>query len=124
MARSRSDSCTTLGRTCASRIRRPASTASSTPRPLSGTSVQPVKRFSRFQVLSPWRRRTSVPGLLAVPIDLSRDLHNMRKLRGVEARAADEAAVAVRELDVRLHVARVDAASIEDPHLARRTGTD
>jgi hypothetical protein len=27
---------------------------------VSGTSVQPVKRFSRFQVDSPWRMRTSL----------------------------------------------------------------
>ena len=39
---------------------RPAAVASSTPFGERSTSVQPVKRFSRFQVLSPWRSRTSV----------------------------------------------------------------
>src|SRR5205809_3432002 len=43
-----SDSWTTPGRSRASFISRPASTASWTPRSLSGTSVQPVNRFSRF----------------------------------------------------------------------------
>src|SRR6185295_17880610 len=40
--------------------RRPASAASSRPRSVRSTSVQPVKRFSLFQVLSPWRSRTTL----------------------------------------------------------------
>src|SRR5260370_16612632 len=40
------------------------------PRSLSGTSVHPVKRFSRFHVLSPWRSRTRVPGFSAMAVDL------------------------------------------------------
>src|SRR5207237_7684617 len=43
-----------------SRNRRPASRASRSPCGDSPTSVQPVKRFSRFQVLCPCRSRTSV----------------------------------------------------------------
>ena len=39
---------------------RPASRASSRPLSERSTSVQPVKRFSLFQVLSPWRSRTSL----------------------------------------------------------------
>ncbi len=38
---------------------RPAARASSTPCAERSTSVQPVKRFSRFQPDSPWRSRTS-----------------------------------------------------------------
>src|SRR5712691_5223124 len=89
MARSKSDSCTTAGRRPASFMRRPASCASFTPRSLSGTSVHPVNRFSRFHVLSPWRRRTSVPGL-AVAIHLGRRLDDVRELVGVEARPGAE----------------------------------
>src|SRR5204862_190663 len=40
--------------------RRPASAASARPRSDRSTSVQPVKRFSLFQVLSPWRSRTTL----------------------------------------------------------------
>src|SRR3954464_6069631 len=44
----------------ASPSRRPASRASSTPRSVRSTSVQPVNRFSLFHVLSPWRSRTTL----------------------------------------------------------------
>jgi hypothetical protein len=44
----------------ARRSSRPPSRACATPVSVSGTSVQPVKRFSRFQVDSPWRMRTSL----------------------------------------------------------------
>src|SRR5207244_10324258 len=98
----------------------PASTASVTPRSLRGTSVQPVKRFSRFHVLSPWRRSTSVPGFLPMAVNLGCDLDDVRELRGVEARAADEASVAVGQLDIRLHVGGVDAAPVGYPGLALR----
>src|SRR5262245_25189411 len=39
---------------------RPASRASSRPRSVRSTSVHPVKRFSLFHVLSPWRSSTSL----------------------------------------------------------------
>src|SRR5437879_3456304 len=147
IARSKSDSCTTPGRSPASFIKRPASTASFTPRSLNGTSVQPVKRFSRFQVLSPWRSRTSVPGCLAVApphswgggpegrrgwwpeplalrIDLGRNFHDRRELLSVETRAADEHPVAKGQLHVLLDVVRLDAAAVKDAHLARGAGAD
>src|SRR5258705_1762410 len=38
----------------------PARFASSTPRRVRSTSVQPVKRFSMFQTDSPWRNRTTL----------------------------------------------------------------
>ena len=43
-----------------SRRSRPASRASRSPSGERSTSVQPVKRFSRFQVLWPCRKSTSV----------------------------------------------------------------
>src|SRR5437588_5878175 len=49
---------TTSGPRSASRRSRPAWRASFSPRSERSTSTQPVNRFSRFQVLSPWRRRT------------------------------------------------------------------
>src|ERR1700683_4428442 len=42
--------------------RTPAACASRCPCSVRSTSVQPVKRFSRFQVLWPWRTRMSFPG--------------------------------------------------------------
>src|SRR5215472_6187935 len=121
MARRRSDSWTTEGRSPACFINRPAARASSTPCSLRGTSVQPVKRFSRFQVLSPWRRRISVPGEwgLTVAIDLGRHVHYVRELVRVETCPAHQRAVAYGPLDVLLHVLRVDASAVEDAHLAR-----
>src|SRR2546422_9013792 len=104
MARSKSDSWTMAGRSPDSCIKRPASLASCTPRSLSGTSCQPVNRFSRFHVLSPWRRSTSVPGCLTMAINLGRDLDDVRELVSDKARPSDEAAVAPRQLDVLLHV--------------------
>src|SRR5438552_2348797 len=56
MARSKSDSWTMAGRSPDSCIKRPASFASCTPRSLSGTSFQPVNRFSRFQARRVIRR--------------------------------------------------------------------
>src|SRR5260370_34148503 len=93
----------------------PASRASFTPRSLRGTSVQPVNRFSRFHVLSPWRSRIKVPGDLALPIDLRRHLDDARELLGVEARAADQDTVAQRQLSVLLHVIGLDAPPVHDP---------
>src|SRR6266545_2641039 len=97
MARISTDSWTTAGRS-------PASLASCQPRSLSGTSVHAVNRFSWFQVLSPWRSRTRVPGLeaqpedpsasLAVAIDLGRRLDDVRELACVQACPADQDAVA------------------------------
>ena len=43
--------------------RPPGGAASASPWSVSGTSCQPVNRFSRFHVLWPWRRVTSVPGM-------------------------------------------------------------
>src|SRR5262249_3792823 len=42
------------------------------------TSVQPVKRFSRFQVLSPWRRRTT----LYMPVSSRRSRGSRRPVAG------------------------------------------
>src|SRR5690606_458147 len=50
-------------RSPASAITVPAALASASPWGVRGTSCQPVKRFSRFHVLWPWRRMTSVPGI-------------------------------------------------------------
>ncbi len=44
----------------------PASWASSNPCFERSTSIQPVNRFSRFQMLWPWRSRTSLPVLMFV----------------------------------------------------------
>src|SRR5690242_8892640 len=44
-------------------MRRVASLASALPSCSWSTSVQPVKRFSLFQVLKPWRSRTSLGAL-------------------------------------------------------------
>ena len=41
----------------------PATRASSTPSSVSGVSVQPMKRLSRFQVLWPWRKKHNVNGV-------------------------------------------------------------
>src|ERR1051325_5835028 len=101
MARMRTDVWTTSGSSDAFVSWRPASRASSTPRSLSGTSCQPVKRFSRFQVLWPWRSRTSVAGPLPVmAVHLVGDPHDLRELVSLEACAADQAAVAQRQLHV------------------------
>ena len=43
---------------------RPASRASCRPCSVRSTSTQPVKRFSRFQMLWPWRRSSSLPVLI------------------------------------------------------------
>src|SRR5579872_115770 len=125
MERIRTEVWTTSGRNPSRCRRRPASRASSTPFSLSGTSCHPVKRFSRFHVLCPWRRRTSRPGgLLALAINLGGDLDHLRELFGLEARAADQAAVAEGKLHIGLNVRRVDAPSIKDAHLARGAGAD
>src|SRR5467141_2652720 len=135
IARSSSDSWTMLGLRSASFIRRPASIASFTPRSLSGTSVQPVKRFSRFHVLSPWRSRIRMPVLfpphswggvgeadggaqprLAMTVYLRSNLHDLRELFRVQACPTDQDAVAQRQLDVLLHVVRLHAAAVEDAH--------
>src|SRR5207244_4906006 len=112
MARSKSDSWTMAGRSPDSCIKRPASFASCTPRSLSGTSCQPVNRFSRFQVLSPCRSRTRVPGFSAVAIDLGRDLDDVRELVGDKARASNEHAVEQRQLHVLLHLVGLPAAAL------------
>src|SRR5713226_4597557 len=98
-------------------MRRPASFASATPSSLRGTSCQPVKRFSRFHVLWPCRSSTRIPTWLAMVIYRRGHIDDLGELLGVQARAADQAAVTQRQLDVRLDVARVDAASIKDAHL-------
>src|SRR5688572_13115668 len=59
MARFRTDVWATSNSYFSAAIRRPASAASSRPLSLRSTSFHPVKRFSLFQVLSPWRSRTS-----------------------------------------------------------------
>src|ERR1700722_17907940 len=48
---------------------RPPSAASRCPVAVKSTSVHPVKRFSRFQMLWPWRTRMSFPGTLGSTID-------------------------------------------------------
>src|SRR5437879_4414604 len=123
IARTSTDVCTTVGAMPAACIRRPASLASVTPSSLSGASYQPVKRFSRFHVLCPWRSRTSVP-MLEMAINRRCHLDDLGELLRVEARAADQAAVAQRQLHVSLDVARVDAASVEHAHLSRRARAD
>src|SRR5260370_40126160 len=89
-----------------------------------GTSCQPVNRFSRFHVLCPCRSRTRMPTNLAMAVHRRGHVDNLGELLGVEAGATDQAAVAKRQLDVRLDVAGVDAASIEDAHLPGRAGAD
>src|SRR5438067_334279 len=124
IARMRTEVCTTSGSRFSSSISRPDSFASATPFSLSGTSCQPVNRFSRFHVLCPWRSSTSRPGALPVAIDLGRDLDDLGELFRLQARPADEAAVTQRQLDVRLDVGRADASAVEDTDLARRAGSD
>src|SRR5512140_764368 len=51
----------------ASVMRRPASRASSRPLSDRSTSVHPVNRFSLFQVLSPWRNRTTLYMAIQLP---------------------------------------------------------
>src|SRR5690349_17602895 len=112
MERTRTDVCTTSGSRASRSISLPASRASSTPLGLSGTSCQPVKRFSRFQVLWPWRnstRRPGMPGGLPLAINLRGHLHDLRELVRLEARATDQAAIAQRKLHVGLNVRRVHA---------------
>ena len=54
------------------------------PRSVRSTSTQPVKRFSRFQVLWPWRSSTSVYGTVAsVAADASSDTPFWRTRRSV-----------------------------------------
>src|SRR5688572_45323 len=60
IARRSSDVWTRSGSTPASTSMRPPACASVVPLSESGTSTQPVNRLRAFQVLSPWRRRTSV----------------------------------------------------------------
>src|SRR5271163_1221464 len=45
---------------------RPACTASWRPRSLRSTSCHPVKRFSTFQTLCPWRTKISFPGTFSL----------------------------------------------------------
>src|SRR6267378_3647108 len=113
MARTRTDVWTMAGARPAASSSRPASLASVAPSSLSGTSCQPVKRFSRFHVLWPCRSKTRVPIRLAMAVNPCRHLHDPGELLRVEAGPADEAPVAQRQLDVGLDVARVDAASVE-----------
>src|SRR5437660_12407649 len=96
---------------------RPASIASVTPSSLRGTSCQPVNRFSRFQVLWPWRRSTRVPSRLTMSVHPRGHIHDLGELVRLEAGPADPASVAQPQLDARLDVARVDAARREDTHL-------
>src|SRR5438132_7820999 len=124
MARMRSDVCPTPGASPAAFIRRPASFASVTPSSLSGTSCQPVNRFSRFQVLWPWRKRTSVPNRLPMTVHPRGHIHDLGEFVRVETRPANQTAIAQRQLDVCLDVARVDATSVEDPHLFGRARAD
>src|SRR5689334_710519 len=125
MARMSTDVCTTSGSRPSFFIARPASRASDTPCSLSGTSCHPVKRFSRFHVLWPWRSSTSVPGVFsAVAIHLRSHLHDLGELLSFEARASDQATVAQWELDVRLDVGGVDAAAIKDANFARGARAD
>src|SRR5882762_2063983 len=63
---------------------RPACAASARPETDKSTSVQPVNRFSTFQVLWPWRTRMSLPGTLVR--ELAHRLHADRQ-RGEVARA-------------------------------------
>src|SRR3954454_6707700 len=60
IARRNSEVCTTSGVSPASASCCPPRSASARPASLRGTSTQPVKRFSAFQTLSPWRSRTRV----------------------------------------------------------------
>src|SRR6266446_4963287 len=103
----------------AASINRPASLASPTPCSLSGTSCQPVNRFSRFQVLWPCRSKTSVPSSLAMAVHRRGHLDDLRKLLRDEAGSTDQAPVAKRQLDIPLDVARVDAAAVQHAHLPR-----
>src|SRR5438477_3314444 len=49
-----------------------------------GTSTQPVKRFSEFQIDSPWRMRTSLGISCSLSKDGFRSLHSNRiRLRSV-----------------------------------------
>src|SRR5260221_1002223 len=115
---------TTWGRSASRSMSRPASRASSIPLSLSGTSCQPVKRFSRFQVLCPCRNRTSLPGSLPVAIHLAGHLDDLREFVRLQARATDQAAVAQRKLHIGLNVRRRHAASIKDANLACSAGAD
>src|SRR5258705_5893841 len=63
---------------------RPACAASARPETDRSTSVQPVNRFSTFQVLWPWRTRMSLAGTLVR--ELAHRLHADRQ-RGEVARA-------------------------------------
>src|SRR5687767_15112199 len=56
-----------------SRINAPAARASASPCSVTSTSHQPVKRFSRFHWLWPWRRRTRV-GMGLLRLQLGQDL--------------------------------------------------
>src|ERR1700694_1794210 len=61
---------------------------------------------------------------LPMPINLGRHLDDVRELRRIQARAADQAPITQRKLDIRLDVARVDASAVKDSHLARGAGPD
>src|ERR1039458_2717004 len=61
----------------------PAEQASTSPFSLRSTSVQPVKRFSAFQVLSPWRKTIIVDMSRGYPPPLSR--HESGSLHTVQA---------------------------------------
>src|ERR1700694_1137390 len=84
MARSTTEvNATSTPTPCASNSR-PACAASARPETDRSTSVQPVNRFSTFQVLWPWRTRMSFPGTLVR--QLAHRLHADRQ-RGEVARA-------------------------------------
>src|SRR3989442_15578280 len=71
MARSKSDSWTMAGRSPDSCIKRPASFASCTPRSLSGTSCQPVNRFT-------WNLENLFTGWHDVPLS-ERGVHEAKE---------------------------------------------
>jgi hypothetical protein len=66
MARTWSEVWTIVGSVPDSASASPARRACSSPSGERSESTQPVNRFSRFQSLSPWRRRISVDGMPAV----------------------------------------------------------
>src|ERR1700687_5223119 len=101
-------------------INLPASLASVTPRSLRGTSCQPVNRFSRFHVLWPWRRRTRIPTCLAMVVYRRGHIDDLGELLGVEAGAAYQAAVAKRQLDIRLDIAGVEPGCGRNPSVSGR----
>src|SRR5207237_1106826 len=64
------------------------------------TSVQPVKRFSRFHVDSPWRRSTSRTGIFGIALNYNVALRGVRPQQPSPVRCRDrfgrDAALAAR----------------------------